>query len=190
MILPITAYGHPILRKVAVEIDRDYPGLDALIANMYETMYATRGVGLAAPQVNLSIRLLVMDATAYSEDDPDAKDFKRVLINPRIMEESGDEWTFNEGCLSIPEIREDVVRKPSIRIQYYDDKWNFYDETYSGVMGRIIQHEYDHLEGVLFVDKISSIRKVLLKRKLADISKGEIDIDYRMIFPKKKKGRR
>lgn len=190
MVLPITAYGHPVLRKVARDIDKDYPGLKELISDMYETMYATHGVGLAAPQVNLSIRLLVMDATPYSEEDPAAKDFKRVLINPKIIEESGDDWTFNEGCLSIPEIREDVIRKPKIRIQYYDESWEFHDETYEGVMGRIIQHEYDHLEGILFVDKISSIRKMLLKRRLSDISKGEIDIDYKMIFPNKKKRRK
>lgn len=190
MVLPITAYGHPVLRKVAVEIDKDYPNLDELITDMYETMYATRGVGLAAPQVNKSIRLLVLDATPYADEDPGAKEFNRVMINPKIIEESGEAWTFNEGCLSIPDIREDVERKPKIRIQYYDRNWKFYDETFEGVMGRIIQHEYDHLEGILFVDKVSSIRKMLLKRKLADISKGEIDIDYRMIFPKKKKGRR
>ena len=190
MVLPITAYGHPTLRKVAREIDADYPGLDELIDNMYETMYESRGVGLAAPQVNLSIRLLVLDATPFSDEVPEAKDFKRVLINPQIVEETGEEWSFNEGCLSVPEIREDVVRKPRIRIQYYDDKWVFHDETYDNVMARIIQHDYDHLEGVLFVDKISSIRKMLLKRTLQDISKGEIDIDYKMIFPAKKKGRR
>jgi len=189
MILPITAYGHPILRKVAKDIDRDYPGLQELIDNMWETMYATHGVGLAAPQVNLSIRLLVMDATPYSEEDPAARDFKRVIINPKIVEESGEDWTFNEGCLSIPDIREDVVRKPRIRIQYYDDGWEYHDEVYEGVMARIIQHEYDHLEGILFVDKISSIRKMLLKRRLTDISRGEIEVDYRMIFPLKKKGR-
>jgi peptide deformylase len=187
MVLPITAYGHPVLRKVASEIDRDYPGLDQLINDMFETMYATRGVGLAAPQVNLSIRLMVLDATPYSEEDPQAEGFKRVMINPEIVDESGDEWLFNEGCLSIPEIREDVSRKPEIRIQYYDENWKFYDETFTGVMARIIQHEYDHLEGVLFVDKISSIRKMLLRRKLADISSGTIDIDYKMIFPKKKR---
>ncbi len=190
MVLPITAYGHPILRKKAADIDNDYPGLQELIDNMYETMYATHGVGLAAPQVNLSIRLLVMDATPYSEEDPAAKDFKRVIINPKIIEESGEEWSFNEGCLSIPDIREDVVRKPRIRIQYYDENWGFHDETYEGVMARIIQHEYDHLEGILFVDKISSIRKMLLKRRLSDISRGAIDIEYKMIFPKKKKGRK
>jgi len=190
MVLPVTAYGHPILRKISKEIEKDYPGLQELIENMYETMYTTKGVGLAAPQVNLSIRLLVLDATPFSEEYPEAKDFKQVLINPRIIEEKGDEWSFNEGCLSIPDIREDVVRKPKIRIQYYDEHWKYHDEVYEGVMARIMQHEYDHLEGILFVDKISSIRKMLLKRKLADISKGEIDIDYKMIFPNKKKKRK
>ena len=190
MILPITAYGHPVLRKVAVDIDEDYPNLQQLIDDMYETMYATSGVGLAAPQVNLPIRLLVMDATAYEEEDAQAKDFKRVMINPEIIEEEGEEWVFNEGCLSVPDIREDVVRKPNIRIQYYDEKWEFHDEKYNSVMGRIIQHEYDHLEGVLFVDRVSNIRKMLLKRKLLDISKGNIDVKYKMIFPLKKKGRR
>ncbi len=190
MVLPITAYGHPTLRKVAREITRDYPDLQQLIKDMYETMYATHGVGLAAPQVNLSIRLMVMDATPYAEEDPAALNFKRVLINPKIVEESGEDWNFNEGCLSIPDIREDVMRKPRIRIQYYDEHWNYYDEVYEGVMGRIIQHEYDHLEGILFVDRVSSIRKMLLKRRLADISKGEIEVDYKMIFPLRKKGRR
>lgn len=178
------------MRKVAREITRDYPDLQQLIKDMYETMYATHGVGLAAPQVNLSIRLMVMDATPYAEEDPAALNFKRVLINPKIVEESGEDWNFNEGCLSIPDIREDVMRKPRIRIQYYDEHWNYYDEVYEGVMGRIIQHEYDHLEGILFVDRVSSIRKMLLKRRLADISKGEIEVDYKMIFPLRKKGRR
>ena len=190
MVLPITAYGHPVLKKTAEDIGRDYPGLQQLIADMYETMYATSGVGLASPQVNLSIRLIVMDATPYSKEDPAAQDFKRVLINPKIVDESGDDWTFNEGCLSIPDIREDVVRKPRIRIQYYDENWEYHDEVYEGVMGRIIQHEYDHLEGVLFVDRISSIRKMLLKRRLSDISRGDIDVEYKMIFPLRKKGRR
>jgi peptide deformylase len=190
MILPITAYGHPTLRKVAREIDKDYPNLSGLITDMFETMYATGGVGLAAPQVNLSIRLLVMDATAYAEEDPQARGFKKVLINPEIVDEAGEVWVFNEGCLSIPDIREDVSRKPDIRIQYYDENWNYFDEKYTSVMARIIQHEYDHLEGILFVDKVSNIRKVLLKRKLLDISKGEIDVAYKMIFPLQKKGRR
>ena len=187
MVLPITAYGHPVLRKVAVEVDEDYPNLQQLIDDMFETMYATSGVGLAAPQVNLPIRLIVMDATAYAEEDPQAKDFKRVLINPEIIEEEGEEWVFNEGCLSVPDIREDVIRKPNIRIQYYDENWKFHDEKYNSVMGRIIQHEYDHLEGILFVDRVSNIRKMLLKRRLLDISKGNIDVKYKMIFPLKKK---
>ena len=190
MVLPITAYGHPVLRKVAVDIDEDYPNLQQLIDDMYETMHATSGVGWAAPQVNLPIRLLVMDATPYAEEDPQAKDFKRVLINPEIIEEEGENWVFNEGCLSIPEIREDVERKPNIRIQYYDENWKFHDEKYTSVMARIIQHECDHLEGILFVDRVSNIRKMLLKRKLLDISKGNIDVKYKMIFPLKKKGKR
>jgi peptide deformylase len=190
MILSITAYGHPTLRKVAGEVNKDYPNLTGLIGNMFETMYATGGVGLAAPQVNLSIRLIVMDATAYEEADPQAKGFKKVLINPKIIEETGEEWIFNEGCLSVPDIREDVIRKPQIRIQYYDENWNFFDECYTSVMARIIQHEYDHLEGVLFVDRVSNIRKVLLRRKLLDISKGNIEVGYKMIFPLLKKARK
>lgn len=190
MILPITAYGHPVLRKVAKNIDKDYPYLDTLIADMFETMYATSGVGLAAPQINLSIRLLVIDATPYAEEDQQARGFKRVMINPHIVEETGDEWVHNEGCLSIPDIREDVSRKPNIRIQYYNEKWEFFDERYTSVMARIIQHEYDHLEGVLFVDRVSNLRKVLLKRRLQDISKGNIDVGYKMIFPLLKKARR
>lgn len=190
MVLPITAYGHPVLRKVAVDIDEDYPNLQQLIDDMYETMYTTSGVGLSAPQVNLSIRLIVMDATPYAEEDPLAKDFKKVLINPVMIEEEGEEWMFNEGCLSIPDIREDVERKPHIWIQYYDENWEFHDEKLSSVMARIIQHECDHLEGILFVDRVSNIRKMLLKRKLSDISKGNIDVKYKMIFPLKKKGKR
>lgn len=190
MVLPITAYGHPTLRKVATEIDKDYPELEKLIEDMYETMYETSGVGLAAPQVNLPIRLLVLDATPFAEEVPEADGFKRALINPKIVEEKGEEWSFNEGCLSVPDIREDVMRKPEIRIQYYDENWKFHDETYDKVMARILQHEYDHLEGIMFVDRVSSMRKMLLKRKLNDISTGNIDAKYRMIFPKKKKGRK
>ena len=189
-VLPITAYGHPILRKVAEEIDKDYPGLETLIEDMFETMYATSGVGLAAPQINKSIRLLVLDASPFADETPEAEGFIRALINPKIIEESGEEWTFNEGCLSIPEIREDVVRKPIIRIQYYDENWVFHDETFTSVMARIIQHEYDHLEGILFVDRIHSMRKMLIKRKLIDISKGNIDAKYKMIFPTVKKRRK
>ncbi len=187
MVLPIVAYGHPMLRKVSSEIDEDYPDLQQLIEDMFETMYTTSGVGLAAPQVNRSIRLMIVDASPYGKEHPEAIGFKRVFINPEIIEEDGEEWMFNEGCLSIPDIREDVMRKPHIRIQYYDENWDFHDETYESVMARIIQHEYDHLEGILFVDKISNIRKILLKRKLQDISKGITEAEYKMIFPNLKK---
>ncbi len=183
MILPITAYGHPILKKVAQDIDKDYPNLDKLIDDMFETMYYSKGVGLAAPQIDQSIRLLVIDATPYSDDFPEAKNFKKVMINARIIEESGVEWAFNEGCLSVPDIREDVMRKPKIRIKYFDQDFNEFDEEYEGVAARIIQHEYDHLEGVLFVERLAPLKKMLLKRRLTDISKGNIKIDYRMKFP-------
>ena len=183
MILPITAYGHPILKKVAQDIEKDYPNLDKLIDDMFETMYYSKGVGLAAPQIDQSIRLLVIDATPYSDDFPEAKNFKKVMINARIIEESGVEWAFNEGCLSVPDIREDVMRKPKIRIKYFDQDFNEFDEEYEGVAARIIQHEYDHLEGVLFVERLAPLKKMLLKRRLTDISKGNIKIDYRMKFP-------
>lgn len=183
MILPITAYGHPTLKKVAQDIDKDYPGLEQLIADMFETMYYSKGVGLAAPQIDKSIRLLVIDATPYAEDFPEAKNFRKVMINARIIEESGSEWAFNEGCLSVPDIREDVYRKPNIKITYMDETFNEHIEEYSGVAARIIQHEYDHLEGVLFVERLAPLKKMLLKRKLTDITKGNIKIDYRMKFP-------
>lgn len=190
MVLPIVAYGHPVLRKISEDIEKDYPGLDELIENMFDTMYATAGVGLAAPQINKNIRLFIVDASPFSEEVPEAKGFRRVFINAQIVEEAGEEWSFNEGCLSLPDIREDVVRKPEIRIQYYDENFEYHDDKFTNVMARIIQHEYDHLEGILFVDRIPNIRKMLLKRKLSDISKGNIDVDYKMIFPKKKKGRK
>lgn len=183
MILPITAFGHPTLKKVAQDIDKDYPGLEQLIADMFETMYYSKGVGLAAPQIDKSIRLLVIDATPYAEDFPEAKNFKKVMINARIIEESGSEWAFNEGCLSVPDIREDVYRKPNIKITYMDEAFNEHTEEFSGVAARIIQHEYDHLEGVLFVERLAPLKKMLLKRKLTDITKGNIKIDYRMKFP-------
>lgn len=187
MILPIVAYGHPILRKIAAEIEPGHPILDELIDSMFETMYQSEGVGLAAPQVNQSIRLIVIDASPYEKDNPDLIGFKKVLINPTIIEESGEEWSFNEGCLSIPEIREDVMRKPRIRIQYQDREFRSYDEIYEGIPARIIEHEYDHLEGRLFVDRINPLRKILLKRKLNDITTGNIECKYKMIFPVKKK---
>ena len=187
MILPIVAYGHPTLKKVAEEIEADYPGLDQLIDNMFETMYASQGVGLAAPQVNKSIRLFIVDATPYAEEYPEATDFKKVFINPYILEESGEEWSFNEGCLSVPTVREDIIRKPRILIEYHDRDFNLIEETYDGVMARIMQHEYDHIEGTIFVDRVNPLRKMLLKRKLSDISSGNIDVDYKMIFPNKPK---
>ncbi len=190
MVLPILAYGHPTLRRISEDIEKDYPGLDELVEDMFDTMYLTSGVGLAAPQVGKSIRLFIVDASPFAEEVPEAKEFKKIFINAQIVEEKGEEWSFNEGCLSLPDIREDVIRKPGIRIQYYDENFEYHDDKFSKVMARIIQHEYDHLEGVLFVDRISNIRKMLLKRKLSDISKGNIDVDYKMIFPKKKKGRK
>lgn len=183
MILPITAYGHPTLKKVAQDIDKDYPELNKLIADMFETMYFSKGVGLAAPQIDHSIRLIVIDATPYDDEFPEAKNFKKVFINAHIIEESGNEWAFNEGCLSVPDIREDVVRKSKIRIKYCDENFNEIEEEYEGVAARIIQHEYDHLEGVLFVERLAPLKKMLLKRKLTDISKGNIKVDYRMKFP-------
>jgi peptide deformylase len=187
MILPIVAYGHPTLRKVALDIEPDHPGLKELIDDMFETMYKSEGVGLAAPQVNQSIRLFIIDASPYAEEHPELEGFKKVFINAQITEETGDEWSFNEGCLSIPEIREEVSRKPRVRIEYEDENFEFHEEVYEGIIARIIQHEYDHLDGVLFVDKINSLRKMLLKRRLNDISTGNIDVNYKMIFPGRKK---
>lgn len=190
MILPIVAYGHPVLKKVAAEIPKDYPGLKELIADIWETMYQGDGVGLAAPQVNRSIRLLVIDTSAYKEKYPEASNFKKVFINPKIYKTEGEEFSFNEGCLSVPGIREDLMRKPVIYLRYLDEQFQEYDERYDGILARVFQHEYDHLEGVLFVDRISNLRKILIKGKLNDISKGNIEVDYKMIFPLLKKGRR
>ncbi len=190
MVLPVTAYGHPTLRRVADDIDKDYEGLDQLIEDMFETMYHTIGVGLAAPQINRSIRLFVIDATPYAEDNPELEGFKKVFLNAKITSRTGDEYLFNEGCLSVPDIHEDVSRPSVVDIEYYDQDWNFHKETYEGVAARIIQHEYDHLEGILFVERLSSLRKTLLRKKLSDISNGNIKVNYKMIFPKKKKGKR
>ncbi len=187
MVLPVIAYGHSVLRKTAAEIDENYPGLEELLENMFETMYVSEGVGLAAPQVNRSIRLFIVDTSPYAKEKPEVEEFRKIFINPYIIEEEGEEWNFNEGCLSLPQIREEVSRKPRVRIEYYDRDFNFHDEYFEGIPARIIQHEYDHLEGILFVDRISPLKKVLLKRKLNDISTGNIDVDYKMIFPAKKK---
>ncbi|MEO6882894.1 MAG: peptide deformylase [Bacteroidia bacterium] len=192
MILPIVAYGHPVLKKLGAEIDKKYPKLDELIANMFETMYSAKGVGLAAPQVGVSVRLFIVDAAPFADDedkkktDEFLKTFKKVFINAQIIEETGKEWEFNEGCLSIPKVREDIDRKPHIRIQYYDENFNFFDEKYKGLAARIIQHEYDHIDGILFTDRMNPLRKRLLKRKLNDISKGKVEVDYKMKFPLKK----
>ncbi|HOX78261.1 MAG TPA: peptide deformylase [Bacteroidales bacterium] len=186
MILPIVAYGHPTLRKIAVEIEPGHPGLEELVENMFETMYSAEGVGLAAPQVNQGIRLFIVDAAPYAEDHPELQGFKKVFVNPRILETEGEEIVFNEGCLSIPKIREDVMRKPKVRMRYQDMQFNPFEETFEGITARIIQHEYDHLEATLFVDRINPLKKMLLKRKLTDITNGNIDVDYKMIFPGKK----
>jgi len=187
MILPVVAYGLPILRKKAIEIDKNFPKLQELIENMYETMYAANGVGLAAPQINQSIRLIVIDAP--SADKEEKTIFKKVLINPLILKTEGEEWAYNEGCLSIPDIHEDVFREAVVHIQYYDENFKFFQETYSGIIARIIQHEYDHIEGKLFVDHLTPLKKMLLKRKLQEISSGEIETKYKMIFPHLKKKR-
>lgn len=185
MILPIVAYGDPVLKKVAEEIDENYPDLEQLIADMYETMYASHGVGLAAPQVNRSIRLFVVDASPFEEDHPELRGWKRTFINPRMIEEEGTEWAFTEGCLSIPGIREDVDRKPKIVLEYEDENFELHEETFDGMVARVIQHEYDHLEGILFTDLLSPLKKRLLKGKLNDISKGIVDAEYKMRFARK-----
>jgi peptide deformylase len=182
MILPIVAYGDPVLKKRAADIEKNYPGLESLIENMYETMYNSNGVGLAAPQIGLSIRLFIVDGAPFEEEE--VKDFKHVFINPVIKEESGEPWKFNEGCLSIPGIREDIQRKEEVRIEYYDENWKHHKKTLNGLAARIVQHEYDHIEGILFTDRISPLRKRVLKNKLADISRGDVDVDYKMRFPK------
>ncbi|MDB4062023.1 peptide deformylase [Vicingaceae bacterium] len=185
MILPIVAYGDPILKREAEEIDQDYPFLEEIIENMWETMYNAEGVGLAAPQVGKSIRLFMVDCTPFEEDEIQLKGFKKLFVNPIIIEEVGKEWTFNEGCLSIPAIREDVSRQPKITIEYYDENWELKEETYDGLAARVIQHEYDHIEGILFTDKINPLKKRLLSSKLNNISKGNVNVSYRMKFPKK-----
>ena len=184
MILPIVAYGDPVLKKKAVDIGPDYPDLQKLIDNMFETMYHAHGVGLAAPQVGRSIRLFIVDASPFEDQEPELKDFVQVFINPEIVSEEGKEWTFNEGCLSIPGIREDVDRKPTLLLRYYDEHFDFYEEEFTGLAARVIQHEYDHIEGKLFVDRIGSFKRTMISGKLKDISKGKVDVDYRMVFPK------
>ncbi len=196
MIYPIVAYGDPVLRKKAQDIAADYPNLSALIDDMFETMYAASGIGLAAPQIGKSIRIFIVDATPF-EDDEDLSEadrtllgqFKKVFINAEIVEERGEEWVFNEGCLSIPDIREDVFRKDEITIKYLDADFKEHEEVFSGIAARIIQHEYDHIEGILFTDHLSALKKRMIKGKLTQISKGLVRTDYRMKYPLAKKKR-
>ena len=190
MILPIVAYGDPVLKKIASEISKDTPKLEETISNMYESMYGAHGVGLAAPQVGLSIRLFLVDTSPFADDDEYSveeqeklKRFKRTFINAKIIEETGEEWAFNEGCLSIPNVREEVLRQPVIKVEYQDENFKSHTETFDGLIARVIQHEYDHIEGILFTDKVSSLKKRLLKGKLVNISKGKTNVDYRMRFP-------
>ena len=190
MILPIIAYGDPVLRKVGIDINKDYLDLDILIENMKETMVNASGVGLAAPQIGKAIRLFIVNATPFSEDEELEKEereflttFNKVFINAKILKEEGDEWAFNEGCLSIPDIREDVFRQEKITIEYLDENFEKHTDVIKGIAARIVQHEYDHIEGILFTDKISSLKKRLIKKKLENISKGKVKADYRMKFP-------
>lgn len=197
MILPIVAYGDPILKKEAEEIKSDYPGLKDLIEDMFETMYNANGVGLAAPQIAKSIRVFIVDTAPFSERGDDEDDFlteeeraqlsnlKKVFINPIILEESGDKWPFNEGCLSIPGINEDVMRQRDLVIEYYDENFELKEETYTGLAARVIQHEYDHIEGILFTDHLNPLRKQFLKKRLKDISRGKTNVQYKMKFPKR-----
>jgi peptide deformylase len=196
MLLPIIAYGHPVLKRKAEVINKDYPKLLELIDNMFETMYNANGVGIAAPQIGLSIRLFIVDTNPFSEDESlsdedrsELKSFKKTFINPEILDENGDEWSFEEGCLSIPNIRESILRQESIKIQYFDENFNKHIESYNGLLARVIQHEYDHIEGILFTDKLSSFKKQLLKKKLLKISSGKLSFDYEMQFFKSSKKR-
>jgi len=192
MILPIMAYGSSVLRKIGSTIDKDYPDLSELISNMKETMKNARGVGLAAPQIGKAIRLFIVDTSPFSEDEELSeeereilKNFNKIFINPKILNEKGKDWAFNEGCLSIPNINEDVSRKETLTIEYFDENFKKHVETINGLAARVVQHEYDHIEGILFTDKLSSLKKRLLKKKLGNISKGIVDVDYKMKFPKK-----
>ena len=196
MILPIIGYGDPVLRKVGELISKEYPNLPEIIADMYETMYNAYGVGLAAPQVALPIRLFVIDTSPFASDEDlseeeqkQLENFKQTFINAKMLKEEGEEWGFNEGCLSIPEVREDVYRNERITIEFYDEDFNKKTEVYDGLIARVIQHEYDHIEGILFTDKISTLKKRLIKKKLSNIMEGKTRPDYKMKFCAKKTGR-
>jgi peptide deformylase len=186
MIYPIVVYGDPVLRQKAKEIKAG-TDLTQLIADMHETMQAAHGIGLAAPQIGKSIRLFIVDATSFDkeeEEDEDMSDFKKAFINPQILEEEGEPWAFEEGCLSIPNLRENILRPETVRIRYYDETWKLHEEEYDGMKARIIQHEYDHIEGKLFIDYLTPFKKRLLKGRLTDISKGKVDAEYRIAIPK------
>ena len=183
MIYPIVAYGDPVLKKEAEDIPQDFPNLKELVEDMYTTMYHAHGVGLAAPQIGKAIRLFVIDSEPMMDDEDEAKGVKKAFINAEIIEESGDEWGFEEGCLSIPGVRETVYRPERIVINYFDEEWNEHTDTYDGMTARVIQHEYDHIEGILFTDHLNGLKKRLIKNKLTKISKGEVDADYKMKFP-------
>jgi peptide deformylase len=191
MVFPIVAYGHPVLRKVAEDIKTDYPGLPKLIENMWETMYASAGVGLAAPQINKNIRLFVVDTEqmftgmkdAEKEEYPDAPGIKAVFINGQIVELKGEEWSYNEGCLSIPKIREDISRNESVKLRYINENFELQEKTFNGLTARVILHEYDHIEGRLFIDYISPLKRKLMRGKLNDITRGIVKVDYKMLFP-------
>ncbi len=195
MILPIVAYGHPILRKKAQDIKEDFPDLSKLLEDMWETMYASNGVGLAAPQINKNIRVFVIDSSQVfanlnekdkkEETYPDDPGIKQTFINAHIVEEHGEDWSYNEGCLSIPKIREDIKRAEEVTLEFKDENFIKHHQTYNGITARIILHEYDHIDGKLFIDHISLLKRKLLKRKLDDISKGSVKVDYKMLFPKK-----
>lgn len=185
MIKPIIAYGNPVLRKVATDIDKEYPEIQKLIDDMFETMYASDGVGLAAPQIGLSIRLFVIDANAFEEDYPEGKGFKKVFINAHVIETSGEDWIFNEGCLSFPGIHEDVSRPSTVKIQYLDENFEEHIDTFSGICARVVQHEYDHLDGKCFIDRLNVLKRRLLSGKLSNIEKGKVHPHYKIKFFKK-----
>jgi peptide deformylase len=180
MIYPIVVYGSPILRQVAKEINADYPNLKSLVSDMFDTMYKSDGMGLAAPQIGKSVRIFVVDATSLAEEDPDLKDFKKAFFNPKLELLGEETMVINEGCLSLPKLREDVNRHNKVRIKYYDENWNYFEEEYEGLKARVIQHEYDHLDGIMFIDRINPLRKKLLKGKLNDISKCKVDVPYKI----------
>lgn len=194
MILPIYGYGEPVLRKVAENITPEYPNLKELVANMFDTMYNAYGLGLAAPQIGLAVRLFVIDTEPLSDNDDltpaeaeQLKNFKEVFINAKMLKEEGEEWAFNEGCLSIPEVREDVYRHEQITIEYFDENFTKKTAVFNGLIARVIQHEYDHIEGVLFTDKIAVLKRTLIKKKLQNIMEGKFRPDYRMKLANLKK---